>query len=87
MAPQSLEVPRFVQEHATNTLRIQDPSLAFFRLFSNYDIRYVLGCDIDGVFRPTESLNTALQFYINQIKPPLPQVFYEVPDILSSQVS
>jgi hypothetical protein len=118
MAFPSLDVPRFVQEHITNTLRIQDPSLAFFTLFSNYDIRYVhgndlgfqksyvddrrnfvfsvlnvrhdiqcIGCDIDGVFMPTETLDPALQFYINQIKPPLPQVFYQVPDILNCQAS
>ncbi len=60
--------------------------LLFSVLNERHDIQCI-GCDIDGEFRPTESLNSVLQFYVNQIKPPLPQIFYQVPDILSCQVS
>jgi acetyltransferase-like isoleucine patch superfamily enzyme len=58
----------------------------FSVLNERHDIQCI-GCDIDGVFMPTETLNPALQFYIHQIKPPLPQVLYQVPDILSCQAS
>jgi acetyltransferase-like isoleucine patch superfamily enzyme len=61
-------------------------NFVFSVLNERHDIQCI-GCDIDGVFMPTETLDPALQFYINQIKPPLPQVFYQVPDILSCQVS
>ncbi|MCP4455494.1 MAG: CatB-related O-acetyltransferase, partial [Planctomycetes bacterium] len=86
---QSLSTEAFIEyfdqfgpEHYVDDRR----KFVFSVLNERHDIQCI-GCDIDGEFRSTESLNTALQFYVNQIKPPLPQIFYQVPDILSCQVS
>ena len=61
-----------------------DRNFVFSVLNERHDIQCI-GCDIEGTFIPPDQLDPAIQFYINQLKPPLPQTLYQVPDILSCQ--
>lgn len=61
-----------------------DRNFVFSVLNERHDIQCI-GCDINSRFMPTHTLDPALQFYINQLKPPLPQTLYQVPNILDCQ--
>lgn len=83
-AIQNMDTDEFIENFGDINKNIYDDNkhnFVFSVLNERNDIKCT-GCDFDGEFVPIEKLNETIQFYINQVFPPKPEVYYVVHNIL-----